>query len=199
MTSLGDTLYVFGGMINNSRYSDLYALSDEGTWSRLSDGPMEGRGGAGLVVVSPSSLFVIAGFCGHPVGDVWEFELGARRWVAHPEMKLAVPRSIFACCMDEKAGRILVFGGELIGATGNNDAGTYSSETLSIALGGSSGVVRLPTTGTLPAARGWTSGCIVESKSDRAFVVFGGIRRGNQENDEPAGVRLGDLVVLKLN
>jgi hypothetical protein len=201
MTSHGSTIFVFGGMVNNDRYSDLYALSGGTTWSRLPDGPMEGRGGAGLVAgpgpmaSNPTaSLWVVAGFSGRPVGDVWEFALRTEKWVAHPEMQLTVPRSIFACCLDETAGRILVFGGELSAALGDEEAGKYSSESLSIALGG--GAVTFPTTGVPPTARGWTSGCIVESK--RAFVVFGGIRQGCQDEGEPAGVRLGDVVVLAI-
>ena len=198
MVPHGGTMFVFGGMVNDDRYSDLYALEDA-TWSRLPGGPMEGRGGAGLVATSRGSLYVVAGYCGRPVGDVWEFDLSARSWMQHPELKLAVPRSIFACCLDEAAGRILVFGGELTDASGHDDAGKYTNETLFVALGGGGGAVLLPVMGELPAPRGWTSGCIVESESMRAFVVFGGIRRGRPDDGEPPGVRLGDVHILNLS
>jgi N-acetylneuraminic acid mutarotase len=43
------TIYLFGGMVNDDRHSDLHAFDTAtNTWSRLPDGPMEGRGGAGL-------------------------------------------------------------------------------------------------------------------------------------------------------
>ena len=193
MVQHSGTVYVFGGMVDNDRYSDLYSFSGN-TWTRLPDGPMEGRGGAGLCA-SPSgtSLWVVAGFCGRPVGDVWEYHVGRKEWVEHPAMKLAVPRSIFACCVHEgeaegetEGASIVVFGGELAAASGNEEAGVYTGETLSIALGGGSGeevakkgegVVQTLCLGggwkggedqggeDFPVGRGWTSGCIVEVKA----------------------------------
>ena len=233
-------IYVFGGMVNNERYSDLYSFDPStGSWTRLAEGPMEGRGGAGLCA-SATSLWVVGGYCGRPVGDVWEYCLDRNEWVEHAAMKLAVPRSIFACCCveedpsDEVAAAggvsyILVFGGELVDASGNEDAGVYTNETLRIdlsALGGGGGggggrgeeaareqrgeccAVRPRGSSGPPAARGWTSGCLVDysdgrspatSRMKKAFVVFGGIRRCVDEGGaEPAGVRLGDLVMLEL-
>eukprot|EP00656_Telonema_subtile_P052006 TRINITY_DN7127_c0_g1_i1.p1 TRINITY_DN7127_c0_g1~~TRINITY_DN7127_c0_g1_i1.p1 ORF type:complete len:367 (-),score=57.12 TRINITY_DN7127_c0_g1_i1:187-1287(-) len=204
MVSVGTTLFLFGGMINDDRYSDLYSFDTNSCeWTRLPDGPMEGRGGAGLCVVGPpddASLLVVAGHCGRPVGDVWQYHIGAEAWQPREQLAFTVPRSIFACAGPMSLqGRIdvCVFGGELEAATGDKTAGKYSNETLLLQLGSEGGGVRtLPVEGEIPAGRGWTSGTVVQLGEGRCcFAVFGGIREGVE--GEPVGVRLGDLVILE--
>ena len=200
------TLYLFGGMIDSARHNDLYTFDTvTSTYTRLVDGPMEGRGGAGLCTAK-GSLWVLAGFCGRPVGDVWEYSIGGEAWVEHTEMQLAVPRSIFACFSGN--GTLTVFGGELTAAAGHAEAGVYTNEVLSIDISHGAGacggaVTVVPVGGAEPAARGWTSGCRVEyrdrtssSASKRTgFAVFGGIGPGRKGG--APGVRLGDLVILE--
>jgi N-acetylneuraminic acid mutarotase len=56
------TIYLFGGMIDNTRHADLHAFHPlSNKWVLLPHGPMEGRGGAGLCAAK-GSLWVVAGF-----------------------------------------------------------------------------------------------------------------------------------------
>ena len=208
MVSLQQTLFVFGGMINEERYSDLYAF-DTATnhWTRLPDAPMEGRGGAGVCVTGEGDgarLWVVAGFCGRPVSDVWEYSIAAQVWRAREDLALPVARSIFACGAMTSDPRgtdteICLFGGEVAPANGDGEAGKYSSETLVLRSGVDEkegcGVHLVPATES-PAARGWTSGCVASMEGGKTgFVIFGGIKEG--EEGQPPGVRLGDLAILE--
>lgn len=213
--SLSDhNLYLFGGMINDERYRDLYAFDTTSmVWTRLPDGPMEGRGGAGLCSAG-GSLWVLAGFCGRPVGDVWEYVPESKEWKDHPEMTLALPRSIFACCSGVGGdGEVLtVFGGELVAAAGNEEAGVYTDEVLSIAVGhrgaagggGGGAATAVPVAGPVarsagrvrPAARGWTSGCRVQYRDrDHGHDGYGtGIASTHTERRTRLGTRTGFAV-----
>eukprot|EP00658_Telonema_sp_P-2_P068053 TRINITY_DN5699_c0_g1_i1.p1 TRINITY_DN5699_c0_g1~~TRINITY_DN5699_c0_g1_i1.p1 ORF type:complete len:323 (+),score=48.73 TRINITY_DN5699_c0_g1_i1:200-1168(+) len=206
LVPVGTRLFLFGGMINNDRYSDLYSLDTKSCeWTRLPDGPMEGRGGAGVCTVGPPEdprLVVVAGFCGRPVADVWEYQINAQTWQQREQLSLAVPRSIFACggplFRDGHWIDVCVFGGELEPATGDEIAGKYSNDTVLLQLDSEGcGVHALPIEGEVPAGRGWTSGTVVELGEGRmCFAVFGGVREGAQPC-EPVGVRMGDLLILE--
>ena len=207
----GSTLYMFGGMVNEDRYSDLYAFNTATNhWTRLPNGPMVGRGGAGLVVCGDTAecarLLVIGGHVGHGVSDVWEYTIAAKRWQAREELNLPVPCSIFACGViadHPKAvdSTICVFGGELNHTTNDAVAGQYSHDTLllrSCAEPGECTVRVLPSSEAyVPPARGWTSGCVLkpEAAGTSVFAMFGGVREGS--GPEPAGVRLGDLAIFE--
>lgn len=212
MVSLGSTIYMFGGMINEDRYSDLYSFNTETShWTRLQDGPMVGRGGAGLVVVGGDAaefarLLVIAGHVGHGVSDVWEYAIAAKSWQAREELSLPVPCSIFACGViaeNPEVSTICLFGGELNHTTTDTVAGQYSQDTLLLrsSVGRDQCSVRvLPSSGAgcVPSARGWTSGCVLkpEAAGNCVFAVFGGVREGTGEG-EASGVRLGDLAIFE--
>ena len=140
MVSANGSLFLFGGMHGDERYNDLYSFNPTTSeWRRLTDGPMEGRGGAGVCASSGGPdprLWVIAGFCGRPVSDVWEYSMASGTWRAREDLRLPEPRSIFACGVirgkpesgDELT--IRVFGGELAAANANSEAGKYTDETL---------------------------------------------------------------------
>ena len=204
LIALGTDLYLYGGMTDETRYSDLYRFRAlDNAWQRLPQGPMEGRGGAGVCAhAGTRSIWVVGGFCGHPVGDVWEFD--GSQWKEHDSLKLPTPRSIFAGpVVLNDTFPFLMFGGELenkgqtaydeTGEYGHGESGQYSAQTLRLERGGASHVT---TVGTIPAARGWTAGCRVQYGHRLSFAVFGGIREGDASLGEPAGVRLGDLHVL---
>lgn len=212
-------LYLFGGMVNDDRYSDLYHFNTmENEWTRLQDGPMTGRGGAGIFAgaihtpIDPSvnprgsvgpvmsnGICIVGGFCGTPVSDVWVYECGhsgeGSAWSERDALELPSPRSIYAGPIATPGGSFMMFGGELAAADANETAGIYSSETLR--LTGLETTIE-PTTGAVPAARGWTSGCVVDRQGQPCFAVFGGIREGQPGSGEPAGVRLGDLCLLAI-
>jgi len=226
LVASGTDLYLFGGMINDDRYSDLYRFTPgNSTWQRLPDGPMEGRGGAGVFVDSdPESpgrgLWVVGGHCGRPVDDVWHCQVaGDSNWTKRSEFTLPAPRSIYAGPVSgsNTSFPFIMFGGELAAATKSanelvaeersaseeEEAGMYSNETLILRMDshgeGADGVEVLAPTGATPAARGWTSACVVLYKDRYCFAVFGGIREGQSADSEPSGVRLGDFHLLVPN
>jgi len=214
MVSLGRTIFLFAGMVNDERYSDLYAFDTmRQHWSRLPQSPMEGRGGPGLCVVGQgenASLIVIAGFCGRPMADVWQYHIRSGEWLARLDWQLPVARSIFASAtltsdLLGNSAEISIFGGELenydavLIAEGKDptaQASLYSNETLLLhsASDQHSGVEIQPSAGC-PTARGWTTGCTAYIEGKPCFAIFGGIREGQE--GEPKGVRLGDLAIFR--
>lgn len=211
MVSIGHLLFVFAGMINDTRYNDLYQFdTQQRHWTKLPSGPMEGRGGPGFCVMSGNaSLIVVAGFCGRPMADVWEYRIASQEWIERTDWQLPTPRSIFACGTfgDDQ---ICTFGGELEnydaalkkkGQDPTLQASLYTNETLLLQQESSAGnnirivddLLEPP-----PVARGWTAGCNATMSGNSCFVVFGGVREGIK-GDEPSGVRLGDLSILQLS
>jgi len=155
---------------------------------------MEGRGGAGVCLNADArSLWVVAGFCGRPVSDVWEFTLEDQVWTERPEFSLAVPRSIYAGPVGGTTFPFFCFGGELENNTGHEQSDVYSADTLMLE---SSGSRVIATDGPAPSARGWTFGCRIEYAGQSCLALFGGIRAGDPKRFEPAAVRLGDLHIL---
>ena len=135
----GARLFVFGGMVGDQRYNDLYVCDTAThTWTRLPDAPVEGRGGAGVCALG-GSIWVLAGFCGRAMSDACEYNVGAGTWRARADLALPAARSIFACVGVPAPGlggpQIVAFGGELAPASGNGDAGKYSDETLLLRVG----------------------------------------------------------------
>ena len=212
-----ERLFLFGGMFDtgNLRHNDLYMFNLRTThWTRLCDGPMEGRGGAGMCAHG-DSIWVVGGFCGHEMSDVWEYSIAGVYWRLRDDLILPVARSIFACDVvvpsSSSDPTIVVFGGELEPANGNDDAGKYSNDLVLLrptpsdgcSAGTGAGLLVLEATagagaaGAWPCARGWTSGCTVQISERRAcFAVFGGIREGAPEAGEPVGVRKSDLALF---
>ena len=214
MVSVGSTFFLFAGMINDERYSDLYAFDTvEQHWSRLPQSPMEGRGGPGLCAIghgANASLIVVAGFCGRPMADVWQYRIASAEWLPRADWNLPVARSIFACGvltsdLTGEAVEICTFGGELEnfdaalkeeGKDPTVQASLYSNETLLLQSTSQSSEVHVTqSSSSCPAARGWTAGCTACVGGKPCFVIFGGIREG-QEEGEPSGVRLGDLATF---
>ena len=214
MVSVGDKLYVFAGMVDNTRYNDLHSFdTKQNHWTRLTSSPMEGRGGPGLCVIGrgkDASLVVVAGFCGRPMADVWQYRIATDEWIERTDWTLPVARSIFACgtLRSDDTGKeveICTFGGELEnfdaaliekGEDPTLQASLYSNETLVLSSGTNSSIVRTVeyVGSTSPLARGWTAGCTALVEGKNCFVVFGGVREGKE--GEPSGVRLGDLLIL---
>merc|ERR1740129_1688004 len=105
---------------------------------------MEGRGGAG-VFANPKtrSVWVVGGFCGRPVSDVWEFKLDVMEWKERDDFTLPVARSIYAGPVGlGESFTFFMFGGELehkgqaaydeSGEYDHDVSGQYSSELLSL-------------------------------------------------------------------
>jgi len=174
---------------------------------------MEGRGGPGFCVIGEGqdvSLIVVAGFCGRPMNDMWQYHVARGEWVARVDLNLPVARSIFACGVltsdpRGEVAEICTFGGELenydaaLKAQGKDPtrvASLYTNETLLIRSSAESSSVRVvESPATVPPARGWTAGCSACVETKPCFVMFGGVREGQE--GENSGVRLGDLWVLK--
>ena len=135
MTSIGDSLYVFGGCGEEGRMNDLYHLDTKTLkWTKLpSSEDIIGRGGA---VFQPSpnekSLFVIAGFTGEESSDVHSFDISSKVWTQHEPFPESISkRSVSAAATLKSMGMILVFGGELEpSARGHEGAGNFGNDVI---------------------------------------------------------------------
>ena len=222
-------IYVFAGMINDTRYNDLYKYdTKQNHWTRLSIcDEIIGRGGPGLCALNGKdgndiSLVVVAGFCGKPMSDVWQYYIAKDQWMQRKDWTLPVPRSIFACgTLSEE--EIITFGGELEnfdstlieqGRDPTLQASLYTNETLvlysSAGKDGSSDDNTCTSSSVrvldfrsgdknIPPARGWTAGCSATVGGKPCFAVFGGVREGHKGSNEASGIRLDDFWILKRN
>ena len=117
MISVGKKLFVFGGCGESGRLNDLYSFDTvTRTWTaHPSCEELPGRGGPGFVASGDgSSLFVIGGFAGKEMNDVFCFDLATEKWSelhAHgaPGNKL---RPFSVSCGGLLNSNIVFFGGE---------------------------------------------------------------------------------------
>eukprot|EP01079_Euglenida_sp_SAG-EU17-18_P003710 gene3710-691_t len=142
LVSAGPVLYFFGGMFDTGDMSPSAPLSavPPALSLTLLSLPLSFSHcdlyvcDTSAIQDSSGSVWIVGGFCGREVGDVWQFSISSASWVARPDLALPTPRSIFACASAEVAGDsgwgILVFGGEDVPASGNAVAGKYFDEAL---------------------------------------------------------------------
>eukprot|EP00929_Paragymnodinium_shiwhaense_P047145 TRINITY_DN23915_c0_g1_i3.p1 TRINITY_DN23915_c0_g1~~TRINITY_DN23915_c0_g1_i3.p1 ORF type:complete len:282 (+),score=27.39 TRINITY_DN23915_c0_g1_i3:245-1090(+) len=203
MTSLGDSLYVFGGCgaAGRGRLNDLWKYdTGTGKWSCLSPGGDDcprGRGGSSLLSLqgtggAPDQLVLTYGFCGEQVADVHMFDLRSGSWndlSAEQTGDLPGPRSVFATALIPGGRMILVGGEQEESALGHAGAGKFAGDCYLLELP-SLKWVRLLTGSEKPGplARGWSQ-CAYMSKLD-SVVLFGGLDHEN--------ARLGDAWMLNV-
>ena len=89
MVSYNDKLYVFGGCPETGRLADLHSLDMKTmTWTTLSPGPMEGRGGTPLAVTSNGCIYVVGGFAGRETDDMHKYCISSDTWSTLTEVVL---------------------------------------------------------------------------------------------------------------
>ena len=196
MTSLKNKLYIFGGCsADHGRLNDLFEFDlVQSKWKKLkSDDRIAPRGGAGLCAfespnesVESSCLYVIGGFKGEEIDDVFKYDLNKNEWTQIQSLPRKL--SVFACSavnsdkwlIDGKRVRILVHGGEIDPSTkGHNGAGEFSSDLY--AFDGEKWHI-LKISGDKPTNRGWHSSCFDEEND--TFYVFGGNLEDNKRTNE---------------
>ena len=83
MLAVGDKLYMFGGCGSSGRLADLWEYDvEEHRWEELPGcDEISGRGGPGFVQSSDGkSLFVVGGFSGREMNDVFQYSISSRSW-----------------------------------------------------------------------------------------------------------------------
>ena len=191
-TSVGDTLYVFGGCGAEGRLADLHAFSLETRrWTALPPPPdVTGRGGATLEATADgTALWLVGGFAGHETNDILRFDLGSHTWERKPSEWLR-PRSV---CASLPLGRgLMLFGGEVSPSDrGHEGAGGFASDLLAIdPLSGVPLEVAIGSGSETPPARGWAAAAAL-SKTEG--VLFGGLA-----GSDAAPERLGDAWLLRV-
>ena len=201
MLSVGNTLYVFGGCGKKGRLSDLYSYDIIAKhWVKLPDnGDMiSGRGGAGFTYsIDLKSLFIIGGFSGKEMNDVFRYDIEARRYyeIYSHEDKNNPVRPFSVSCGGVLNNMIYYFGGEVDPSqNGHEGAGDFSNEVQM--LDGITGKVM--TTHKIagnekPLARGWSDAAtFLDDNGNENLIIFGGLS-GNDENPK----RLNDIWILR--
>ena len=201
MLSVGNTLYVFGGCGKKGRLSDLYSYDIIAKhWVKLPDnGDMiSGRGGAGFTYSTDlKSLFIIGGFSGKEMNDVFRYDIEARRYyeIYSHEDKNNPVRPFSVSCGGVLNNMIYYFGGEVDPSqNGHEGAGDFSNEVQM--LDGITGKVM--TTHKIagnekPLARGWSDATtFLDDNGNENLIIFGGLS-GNDENPK----RLNDIWILR--
>ena len=197
MVSVGTILYVFGGCGAQGRLADLYAYDTTAkTWTKLPDHEeIDGRGGAGFVAVPEHEmLYVIGGFAGKEMNDVFQYNLRTQVWqtvyLHGTEDNKIRPFSV-SCGGVLNGDLIVFFGGEVDpSAKGHEGAGGFSNDCQFFSgktgkfLGSNSDAPK-------PLQRGWTSAAVLADAN--RMVVFGGL-----SGDDESPVRLNDLWVLQV-
>uniref|UniRef100_A0A7S3PKB3 Uncharacterized protein n=1 Tax=Aplanochytrium stocchinoi TaxID=215587 RepID=A0A7S3PKB3_9STRA len=194
MVGVGDcAIYVFGGCGAEGRLADLhcYSLKSQ-TWTQLpSCDLISGRGGPGFTVSADNqSLFVIGGFSGKEMNDVFRYDIQAQTWkeIYAPKNSPVRPFSVSAGAV--VSGRIIFFGGEVEASNkGHEGAGGFAQDCQAFdGVDGSLSPIQI-VSDQFPTARGWAAADVLGT--DR-LVVFGGLT-GDDENP----VRLNDVWVLE--
>jgi len=212
MVAVGKSLFVFGGCGKTGRMSDLHEF-DTGTskWIKHSneydlDGNVQtivGRGGASLVASKAGDkLFLIGGFAGKEMDDVYIYDLNKKVWKFLTETKLPTPRSVCistGITVPGKGNFIAIFGGEVTESSkGHEGAGGFSNdlilineETLKITTFKEEDCGKTGPESGWPLPRGWSSGC--SERSENTIFIFGGLR-----GDDNNPIRTNDLCIGKI-
>lgn len=182
-------LFVFGGCSGHDRLNDLWRFDTKmRTWTCLhagdagSDVPRP-RGGSALHVTANGDVFVVMGFNGNQLDDVFVFSNG--QWlVVEPASPRPPARSVFASA--SIGDQFYLFGGERSPSSiGHLGAGTFFDDAWRF-----DGVARTWTLLLLdnqPSARGW---CAMSHAGGRRLLLAGCLTDKNE--------RLADMHLLEL-
>ena len=67
---------------------NLHSLdTDSGVWTKLEDGPMEGRGGTPLAVTRAGDIFVVGGFASREMADIHKYSIKEGKWTTMKEVQ----------------------------------------------------------------------------------------------------------------
>jgi N-acetylneuraminic acid mutarotase len=204
-------LYVFGGCGQAGRLNDLWCYdTNTHKWTQLpTHNAIKGRGGAGLAV-SNDSLWVVGGFSGQEMNDVFKYDLSTQAWDAVAdggEGLLPAKKSVFgiathvhasqsssssSSCECQHVNHIIVFGGEVEASDqGHAGAGQFSNDLYCFDAQKQSWHNLQPTNGNdddikCPESRGWMAATSIPG---RGVIIHGGVAESND--------RLGDLWLLE--
>lgn len=199
-------LYVFGGCGQAGRLNDLWCYDTiTRTWTQLPTyDAITGRGGAGLAI-SSNSLWVVGGFSGQEMNDVFKFDLTTQTWDAvadgEGEGYLPAKKSVFGigthvhisqssyACECHHANHIIVFGGEVEASDqGHAGAGQFSNDLYCFDAQKRSWHNLQPNNDDTecPESRGWMASTSIPG---RGIIIHGGVAESND--------RLGDLWLLE--
>lgn len=196
MTGARGRFFVFGGCSGHSRLNDLWSFDVASRqWSLLHPGSADEsaavphvRGGSAIFVnAAEDALFVVMGFAGKQLSDVWHFDLTAKQWSlveqAEPRPE---PRSVYASAT--VGDSFLLFGGEREpSATGHSGAGTFFDDAWRFDAQSRKWTKVELENG--PSARGW---CAMSASADgRQILLSGGLNNRNE--------RLSEIYVFELD
>lgn len=179
------TLYVFGGCGVSGRLNDLWAFdAAEERWTRLPDAPCRGRGGAGLAVAG-GKVWVVYGFAGEEMDDVYCFDPAAGAWAAvEGTGERPSARSVFAAAV-VGGEEIVVYGGEVEESSeGHMGAGRFDGEVYGLETG--KGVWRRweEEGKEHPGRRGWCAFAGGKVGAAEGLLVYGGNSPSNERLDD---------------
>jgi len=203
----GNSFYIFGGCGNEGRLADLWRYDvRSGAWEELAHSGMLGRGGAGFAATSETELYVIGGFTGKEIGQVYRFDVKQNTWeelqIEQPNNTKFrfTPRSVFArashgslsvagsCAQScSHNGHIIVFGGEVDPSDmGHAGAGLFDNTCFCLDTKLKSWHV-IEDIQHQPCPRGWAASC----QCEEGLIIHGGIDVHN--------ARLDDLYMLDMH
>jgi hypothetical protein len=133
----GSSVYIFGGCGAEGRLADLHQFDTKANhWHRLPEhDTIKGRGGSCLLASADErNLFVLGGFCGHELADMYCYDLAGGKW--REETSLPFARSVFGAAAHSCSsagcdlhGAVIVFGGEVDPSDkGHEGAGDFCSD-----------------------------------------------------------------------
>lgn len=212
MVSVGKSLFIFGGCGKSGRLSDMHEFNTEtlkwinhsNEFKHDSDGSVHtisGRGGASLIASkNEDKLFLVAGFAGKEMDDIYIYDLKSNLWKHLSQTRLPRPRSVCISAgiiIDVKHNFIAIFGGEVDPSNrGHEGAGGFSNdlllineETLEIKTISEENCGKM----TWPTPRGWSSGSS-RGKGTNQLIIFGGLT-----GDDKNPVRLNDIWICTIN
>ncbi|XP_066915449.1 uncharacterized protein [Clytia hemisphaerica] len=209
MVSVGTSLFIFGGCGAAGRMSDLNEFDTKtSVWTEhnnefiAENGNVEqikGRGGASLVASNcGTKIFLLGGFSGKEMDDIYIYDLKSKVWKYTKELKLPDPRSVCISAGMQIPGKgryIAIFGGEISESSkGHEGAGGFSNQLILLNEDTLEVTIVNPTNDEngMPLQRGWSSGCSLPSNKSQ-LAIFGGLS-GNDENP----TRLGDLWICTI-
>jgi hypothetical protein len=191
MTVCGDALYVFGGCAGHDRLNDLWRYDSlTGKWERLHDGsggdaaaPSK-RGGPGLFVPTENDVFVVCGFNGKEMDDVWHYAVDKKEWTRLEGGPGA--RSVFASV--NMNNRFVVYGGERDpAAQGHLGAGHFLGDVWLFDPYDRSWQEVKCEGRQVPEPRGWTEMCRLTNDS---VLLTGGLNEKNERLRDAFKLRL---------
>ena len=188
-TSVGSTIFIFGGCSGHNRLNDLWRFDTNTTvWDQLHAGG-EGtnhpsiRGGASLFAPSDKEIYVFCGFNGKELGDAWKFDIEKRSW---SPVNISMPSRSVAACVNLN-GRAVIFGGEQDpGNQGHLGAGNMRDDVF-VFDPKTSALTKVECEGVKPCARGWMEWAPI---NDTTLLLVGGL---SEENN-----RLSDVYLFEL-